>query len=56
MKWVVHKGVFHRLSKNTNSEVVGNGFGVLIDTGNSGCLGYIKINYCPMCGRELSEV
>ena len=21
MKWVVHKGVFHRLSKNTNSEV-----------------------------------
>lgn len=33
-----------------------NGFGVLIDTGDSGCLGYIKINYCPMCGRELSEV
>lgn len=22
-----------------------NGFGVLIDTGDSGCLGYIKINY-----------
>ena len=32
-----------------------NGFGVLIDTGDSGCLGYIKINYCPMCGRELSH-
>ena len=33
-----------------------SGFGVLIDTGDSGCLGYIKVNYCPMCGRELSEV
>ena len=32
-----------------------NGFGVLIDTGDSGCLGYIKINYCPMCGRKLVE-
>ena len=30
-----------------------NGFGVLIDTGDSGCLGYIKINYCPLCGRKL---
>ncbi len=30
-----------------------DGFGVLIDTGDSGCLGYIKINYCPICGREL---
>lgn len=25
-----------------------NGFGILIDTGDSGCLGYIKINYCPI--------
>ena len=32
-----------------------NGFGILIDTGDSGCLGYIKINYCPMCGRKLVE-
>ena len=32
-----------------------NGFGVLIDTGDSGCLGYIKINYCPMCGRKLVQ-
>ena len=30
-----------------------NGFGALIDTGDSGCLGYIKINYCPICGRKL---
>lgn len=30
-----------------------NGFGILIDTGDSGCLGYIKINYCPVCGRKL---
>lgn len=30
-----------------------NGFGVLIDTGDSGCLGYIKIKYCPICGRKL---
>lgn len=30
-----------------------NGFGILIDTGDSGCLGYIKINYCPICGRKL---
>ena len=32
-----------------------NGFGVLIDTGDSGCLGYMKINYCPICGRKLVE-
>lgn len=32
-----------------------NGFGALIDTGDSGCLGYMKINYCPMCGRKLVE-
>lgn len=32
-----------------------HGFGVLIDTGDSGCLGYIKINYCPMCSRKLVE-
>lgn len=31
------------------------GFGILIDTGDSGCLGYIKINYCPMRGRKLVE-
>ncbi len=30
-----------------------NGFGVLIDTGDSGCLGYIKVNYFPICGRKL---
>lgn len=33
----------------------GDGYGLLIDTGDSGCLGYIKINYCPMCGRKLVE-
>lgn len=32
-----------------------DGFVLLIDTGDSGCLGYIKINYCPMCGRKLAE-
>lgn len=31
------------------------GFGLLIDTGDSGCLGYIKINCCPMCGRKLVD-
>lgn len=30
-----------------------DGFGLFIDTGDSGCPGYIKINYCPMCGRKL---
>lgn len=24
-----------------------------IDTGDSGCPGVMKINYCPICGREL---
>lgn len=34
-----------------------NGYGILIDTGDSGCLGSLQgIKYCPMCGRELSEV
>ena len=34
-----------------------NGFGILIDTGDSGCLGSLQgIKFCPMCGRELSEV
>ena len=34
-----------------------NGYGVLIDTGDSGCLGSLQgIKFCPMCGRELSEV
>nr|DAH95708.1 MAG TPA: Rad50 zinc hook motif [Bacteriophage sp.] len=28
---------------------------MLIDTGDSGCLGYIAINYCPICGRKLVE-
>lgn len=32
-----------------------NGFGAFIDTGDSGCIGYIKINYCPICGRKLVE-
>ena len=32
-----------------------NGFGVLIDTGDSGCLGYIKVNFCHICGRKLVE-
>ena len=32
-----------------------DGFGVLIDTGDSGCLGYIKINYCPICDFLKSE-
>ena len=31
-----------------------NGYGILIDTGDSGCLGSLQgIKYCPMCGREL---
>lgn len=34
---------------------VKDGFGLFIDTGDSGCPGYIKINYCPMCGRKLAE-
>ena len=34
-----------------------NGYGILIDTGDSGCLGSLQgIKFCPMCGRELSEV
>lgn len=24
-----------------------------IDTGNGGCPGVMKINYCPICGRKL---
>lgn len=31
-----------------------DGFGLFVDTGDSGCPGYIKINYCPMCGKELA--
>ena len=32
-------------------------YGILIDTGYSGCLGTLNdIKFCPMCGRELSEV
>lgn len=31
-------------------------FCVLIDTGDSGCLGCLDdIKYCPMCGRELRK-
>ena len=31
-----------------------NRYGVLIDTGDSGCLGSLQgIKFCPMCGREL---
>lgn len=26
-----------------------------IDTGDSGCPGVMKINYCPICGRKLVE-
>lgn len=34
-----------------------NGYGIFIDTGDSGCPGCLNnINFCPMCGRELSEV
>ena len=34
-----------------------NGYGILIDTGDSGCLGSLQgIKFCPMCGRKLSEV
>ena len=33
------------------------GYGILIDTGDSGCLGSLQgIKFCPMCGRELIEV
>lgn len=32
-----------------------DGFVLLIDTGDSGCLGYIKINYCTKCGRKLVD-
>ena len=29
-------------------------YGILIDTGDSGCLGALNdIKFCPMCGREL---
>ena len=31
-----------------------NEYGILIDTGDSGCLGSLNgIKFCPMCGREL---
>lgn len=31
-----------------------NGYGILIDTGDSGCLGSLQgIKFCPMCGGEL---
>ena len=34
-----------------------NGYGILIEPGDSGCLGSLQgIKFCPMCGRELSEV
>ena len=34
-----------------------NGYGIFIDTGDSGCLGSLQgIKFCPMCGRELREV
>lgn len=26
-----------------------------INTGDSGCPGTMKINYCPMCGRKLVD-
>lgn len=31
-----------------------NGYGILIDTGDSGCLGSLDVDYCPKCGRKLS--
>lgn len=34
-----------------------NGYGILIDTGDSGCLGFLqKIKFCPYCGKELNKV
>ena len=34
-----------------------NGYGILIDTGDSGCLGSLQpVRFCPMCGRKLNEV
>jgi len=31
-------------------------FGILIDTGDSGCLGALNdIHFCPMCGRKLEK-
>ena len=31
-----------------------NGYGILIDTGDSGCLGGLNdIKFCPFCGRDL---
>lgn len=34
-----------------------NGYGILIDTGDSGCLGSLQgVRFCPKCGIELSEV
>ena len=34
-----------------------NGYGIFIDTGDSGCPGGLNdIKFCPMCGRELREV
>lgn len=33
-----------------------NGYGILIDTGDSGCLGSLQgIRFCPMCGRKLND-
>ena len=33
------------------------GYGILIDTGDSGCPGSLQpVRFCPMCGMELSEV
>ena len=34
-----------------------NGYGIFIDTGDSGCQGSLQgLRFCPKCGRELSEV
>ena len=31
-----------------------NGYGIFIDTGDSGCSGCLNnIKFCPMCGRKL---
>ena len=32
-------------------------YGILIDTGDSGCLGCLNnVRFCPMCGRKLVRI
>ena len=52
-----------RTNKEYNEERIKGGdfmfqndgeFGILIDTGDSGCLGVLNdIHFCPKCGRKL---